>query len=80
MNKIDSRTDWLLDSCYYNCFVCGTPFKEPPLLDKNGVLRGRALWFSVIVDEYGTKQDTEERICNKCWVSDLSQFAIHNCE
>ena len=74
MNKIDSRIDWLLDSCYTNCFVCRKPFKEPPLLDKNGMLSGRALWFNII-DEYGDKVETFERICNSCWVSDLSQFA-----
>ena len=73
MNKIDSRTDWLLDSCYTTVLSVET-IQRTSLLDKNGVLRGRALWFNVIVDEYGTKQDTEERICNKCWVSDLSQF------
>ena len=36
------------------------------------MLRGRALWFSIIVDEYGSKEDTEESICRECWVSDLS--------
>ena len=75
MNKISSRTDWLLDSCYYNCFVCGTPFSEPPRLDKRGVLDGKALFF-YILDEYGDKVETEERICSKCWVSDLSQFGF----
>lgn len=74
MNKIDSRTDWLLDSCYYNCFVCGRPFATPPRLDRNGMLYGKALFFSVIVDEYGTREETDERICRKCWVSDLSRF------
>ena len=73
MNKMDSRTDWLLDSCYTNCFVCGKPFEEPPLLEKNGMLRGRALYFSVI-DEYGDKVETDERICDKCWVNELPQF------
>jgi hypothetical protein len=75
MSKINSRTDWLLDSCYYNCFICGAPFSEPPQLDKNGVLRGKALWFNIL-DEYGDKVETEERICRKCWVSDLSQFGF----
>ena len=74
MNKISSSTDWLIDSCYYNCFVCGTPFSEPPRLDKGGVLNGRALFFNIIVDQHGNKEETEERICNKCWVSDLSRF------
>jgi len=74
MNKIDSRSDWLLDSCYYHCFVCGTLFASPPKLDRTGKLDGRALFFSVIVDKYGHKEETEERICNKCWVSNLSQF------
>jgi len=74
MNKIDSRTDWLLDPCYYNCFVCGKPFEQPPLLDEKGMLRGRALWFNII-DEDGVKVETDERICDKCWVSDLSQIS-----
>jgi hypothetical protein len=78
MNKIDSRIDWVLDSCYTNCFVCRKPFEEPPRVDKHGRLAGRCMWFSVIVDEYGTKEDTEERICDKCWVSDLSQFATQD--
>ena len=42
------------------------------------MLRGRALVLDVI-DEYGDKVETDERICNNCWVSDLSQFAIQ-CE
>jgi hypothetical protein len=67
MNKIGSRTDWLLDSCYYNCFVCGKPFDSPPLLDRYGRLEGRAMVLDVIVDEDGCKEGTEERICNKCW-------------
>ncbi len=74
MNKIDSRSDWLLDSCFYNCFVCGTPFTSPPKLDR-GILVGSALWFSVIVDKYGHTEETEERVCHKCWISDLSRFA-----
>jgi DNA primase catalytic subunit len=73
MNEI--KIDWLLDSCFYNCFVCGEPFSEPPRLDGGGVLHGRALIFEIIVDEYRNKEETEERICNKCWVSDLSRFA-----
>ncbi len=73
MNKIDSRTDWLLDSCFYNCFVCGSHFTSPPRLDR-GKLEDRALFFSVIVDKYGNKEETDERICNKCWTSDLSRF------
>ncbi len=76
MNKISS-TDWLLDSCFYNCFVCGTPFTSPPRLDR-GILVGRAMFFNVIVDKYGHTEETEERICNKCWVSDLSQFVEIN--
>ena len=48
-------------------------------MDKNGVLRGRALCFYVI-DEDGSKVENEERICNQCWVSDLSQFAAYNTE
>lgn len=37
------------------------------------MLRGRALWFNII-DEDGVKVETDERICDKCWASDLSQF------
>ena len=74
MNKISSRTDWLLDSLYTSCFVCGEPISEPPKLDRGRL--SKCLWFSIIVDEYGNKQDTEERICNKCWVSDLPQFGV----
>ncbi len=73
MNKIDSRTDWLLDSCFYNCFVCGSPFTSPPKLDK-GKLEGNCLFFN-IRDEWGDKVETEERVCHKCWISDLSRFA-----
>ncbi len=72
MNKISSRTDWLLDSCFYNCFVCGSPFTSPPKLDK-GKLEGRALFFNII-DEYGDNVEDEERVCNDCWKSDLSRF------
>ena len=71
--KIGSRTDWLLDSCYYNCFVCGKPFSEPPRLHRNGTLEGRVFCLSLITEE-GGREDTEERICNSCWVSDLSRF------
>ena len=68
-----NKPDWLLDPCFTNCFVCGKPFDSPPLLDKYGKLKGRALVLDVIVDEDNiTKEETEERICNKCWVSDLS--------
>ena len=74
MNKIDSRTDWLLDSCYSHCFVCGISL-PPPLLHKDGTLQGVALCFEIVVDEYGDKADNEERVCDKCWKSDLSQFA-----
>ena len=72
MNKISSRTDWLLDSCYSHCFVCGISLPTP-LLDKTGRLEGRALCFDII-DEYGDKQDNEERVCDKCWKSDLSNL------
>ena len=72
MNKIDSRTDWLLEPCYSHCFVCGISL-PPPLLHEDGTLQGVALCFDVI-EEYGDKADNEERICNICWVSDLSQF------
>jgi hypothetical protein len=50
-------------------------FPKLPRLDKGGVLSGRALFFNIIVDQHGNKEETEERICNKCWVSDLSRFA-----
>ena len=73
MNKIDSRTDWMLDSCYTHCFVCGEPFEEPPRLSRNGYLEGRALVLK-LVDEDGCEEESDERICNDCWVSDLSQF------
>ena len=73
MNKISSRTDWLLESCYSTCFVCGISL-PPPLVHKDGTLQGVALCFDVI-DEYGDKQDNEERVCGKCWKSDLSNFA-----
>ena len=73
MNKIDSRTDWLLDSCYTHCFVCGEPFNEPPEVDRRGYLEGRALIFDVIT-EYGSKEETAERICRNCWVTPLEQF------
>ena len=72
MNKIDSRTDWLLDSCYSHCFVCRISLPTP-LLDKTGRLERRALCFDII-DEYGDKQDNEERVCDKCWKSDLSNL------
>ena len=68
-NKIGSRTDWLLDSCWYNCFVCGKPFASPPMLDRGGSgskLYGRALCLTLIIDKYGSKEDTEERICDTC--------------
>lgn len=76
MNKIHSRTDCLLDQCYYKCFVCGTPFDSPPRLDRDGRLAGRGMVLEVIIGEYGIKEDTEERICDKCWVSDLSRFNV----
>jgi hypothetical protein len=47
------------------------------MLDGNGILMGKALVFDVIVNEYGMKEETEERICNKCWFSDLSRFSIN---
>ncbi len=76
MNKIDSRVDWLLESCYTHCFVCGEIFNEPPRLDRYGKLDGRALVLDIVVDETGFKEETDERICNKCWKTDLSQFSI----
>jgi hypothetical protein len=76
MNGIHSRTDCLLDPCFYKCFVCSQPFDEPPKLDSNGRLTGRALVFEV-VNEDCFKEETEERICNKCWNSDLSQFSVN---
>ena len=75
--KMNSREDWLLDSCFYNCFVCGKPFALPPKLDK-GRLEGRALCLSIITDKDGSKEDTEERICRTCWVSDLSRYEVEN--
>lgn len=74
MNKIGSKIDFRLESCYANYFVCGEPFSEPPKLDRTGRLDGRAMVLSVVVDEDGYKEDTEERICDKCWKSDLSRF------
>jgi hypothetical protein len=59
VNKISSRTDWLLDSCYSHCFLCGISL-SPPLLHKDGTLQGVALCFDVVVDEYGDKADNEE--------------------
>ena len=50
-----------------------TPFASPPQLDKSGKLDGKAQFFYVM-DEYGDKVETEERICRKCWLSDLSRF------
>jgi hypothetical protein len=63
----------MLDSCFYNCFVCGSPFTLSPKLDK-GKLEDMALFFSVIIDARGNQEETEERIWNKCWVSDLTQL------
>lgn len=76
VKQVDSRTDWLLDTCYTNCFVCGKPFELPPLLDKTGRLEGRALVFDVVIED-NIKEETEERICSKCWVSDLSDFSFN---
>ncbi len=75
--KIESRTDWLMDPCFYYCFVCGKPFDSPPQLDSDGRLRGKALVFDVVIDEDNFKEETEERICSKCWVSDLSKFSVN---
>jgi hypothetical protein len=76
MNRIHSRADWLLDSCYYNCFVCCKPFHLPPKLDGNGILMGKCLVLDLIVDEYGSKESSDERVCRECWNSDLSQFNV----
>lgn len=47
---------------------------NPPLVDSRGRLKGIALYFYVI-DEYGDKVQTDERICDNCLVNgDLSQF------
>ena len=64
--------------CYYNCFICGKPFASPPILDRSGKLYGRAFCLNLIIDEDGSKEDTEERICNTCWVSDLSRYEVEN--
>jgi DNA primase catalytic subunit len=74
MNKIGSRIDFLLESCYSQCFVCGEPFEEPPELNRSGYLEGRALIFDVVIDSYGSKEETAERICRKCWPTSLKQF------
>ena len=74
MNKIGSRIDFLLESCYANCFVCGEPFEEPPEVDRSGYLEGRAIIFTVVVDEYGSKEETAERVCRYCWTTPLKQF------
>ncbi len=72
MNKIDSRTDWLLEQCWYRCFVCGTEFAKPPEVTRGQL--DRCIIFNII-DEWGDKVETEERCCQRCWVSDLSRFA-----
>ncbi len=81
LNNNSSRLNlpFLLDSCYTHCFVCGTPFPKPPLVDRNGYLEGRALILKLL-DEYGDKVESFERICRDCWFSDLGQFAAYNTE
>ena len=49
---------------------------HPGLTD--GKLEGRAFCLNFITDEDGSEEDTEERICNTCWVSDLSRYEIEN--
>ena len=74
MNKIDRFSRNLLESCYTNCFVCGAAFEEAPEVDSRGYLEGRAVIFNVVTDEYGSKEETAERVCNYCWATPLKQF------
>lgn len=64
-------TDSLLDLCFQRCFICDAPFSKPPKV-WHGHLDGPAMVFNIL-DEDGCRDENEERLCNRCWVS--SKFA-----